>query len=219
MSLRLVCLATLLLATAPPLPALQLSTPPTWRWLTDAPARPVTTQSVPDSAFLFVGMPPGWHVTSGPGMLLYDPANVARGRYAVEAEIFLFPGTSPGEHGIFLAGTGLDGAPEYVAFLIRRDGGVAVERRAGAVMTPLVPWSTAAAVLRPSGGDAVKNTLRVSVETDSLRFEVNGARVATLARGDWPLDGVLGFRVGAATNLHITSLDVTQRLAPPRRAR
>jgi hypothetical protein len=211
MNLRFVVRAALVLAVVspPPVRALQLSTPPTWRWVTDAP----------DSAFQFVAMPPGWHITAGPGMLLYDPANVARGRYAVETEIFLFPGTSPGEHGVFLAGTGLDGAPEYVAFLIRRDGGVAVERRSGGTVTPLVPWSIAAAVQQPSGSDAVKNTLRIGVEADSLRFDVNGARVATLARGDWPLDGVLGFRVGAATNLHITSLDVTQRLAPPRRAR
>jgi hypothetical protein len=45
----------------------QLRTPSDWRWRTDAPAQLVTGEDVPASAWRFVAMPPGWHVTTGPG--------------------------------------------------------------------------------------------------------------------------------------------------------
>jgi hypothetical protein len=52
-----------------------------------------------------------------------------------------------------------------------------------------------------------------------VHFTVDGVRAATLSRGDLVLDGLIGFRVGARVNLHITTLDITHRLAPPRQPR
>jgi hypothetical protein len=45
---------------------------------------------------------------------------------------------------------------------------------------------------------------------------VNDSLVVTLARGQVPTDGMFGFRVGKDVNVHITTLDVLQRLAPAR---
>jgi hypothetical protein len=41
----------------------------------------------------FVGMAPGWHVTTGPSVILWDPARVAAGTYRLESEIFFFSTT------------------------------------------------------------------------------------------------------------------------------
>jgi hypothetical protein len=170
----------------------------------------------------YVRMPPGWHMTTGPGALLYDPAYAARGRFAIEAEIFLFPGTSQSGYGIFVGGSRLEsGEPSYLALLIRRDGQVALERVQGASRTLLAPWTASAAVRpHPGGDEVVQNVIRLSVERDSLVVEANAARVLAVARGEESLDGTFGFRVGADVNLHASRLDYLQRLAPvpPRKA-
>lgn len=196
----------------------QLETPEGWRWVMDAAATLVQEQAVPDGGWRFVAMPPGWHVTMGPGGVLYHPAHAAAGRYALEAETFLFPEPSDEGFGLFVGGRGLDGpTPEYVTFLIRADGHSAVARHAGGVVTLLAPWSPGDSVVaqRPSG--TARNVLRVSVDPDSVVFSVNGGRVAGLARAGVAPDGQFGFRVGAGINLHISTLDLTQGLAPPRR--
>lgn len=182
--------------------------PPAWRWALDRP----------DTGWSFVPMPPGWHVTMGSGGTLWQPRVTADGRFAVESESFLFPGTSPAGHGVFVGGRDLDGpGAQYVAFLVRHDGMVAVERRTGAARSALVAWRTVTGVAVQVGSQPVKHVLRVEVDGDSVIYTVDGARAAALARGDLPLDGLVGFRVGEKVNLHITTLDVTRRFAPPRR--
>jgi hypothetical protein len=189
----------------------QLVRPETWR---------VRTDGASSDTVYYVRMPPGWHITTGPGSLLYDPAHTALGRFAVSMDVFLFPKPSEEGYGLFVGGASLDGpAPSYVAFLVRRDGAATVERVSGGSRTTLVPWTPNAAVKpHPGGDESLLNTLRVSVEPDSVRFEANGSRVLAVPRGDLPLDGVFGFRVGPGVNLHISNLDHTVRLAPaPRR--
>lgn len=39
---------------------------------------------------MFVEMPPGWHVTSGPAGIYWSPSNTIAGNYRVEMEVFLF---------------------------------------------------------------------------------------------------------------------------------
>lgn len=199
-------LSPLLLCVVAPL-TLRAQAPNTLRILPDAPA--------PDSAVSHVAMPPGWHITTGPATLLYDPANAAQGRFAVEAEIFLFPGTSQEGYGVFLGGSLNEGAgATWVAFLVRRDGSALVEQRSdGRTTTLLAPFATTA--VKPHTGEGTShNVLRVLVEPDSVRFFANGARLTAMPRGSLPLDGLFGFRVGRDLNLHISQLDITRRLAP-----
>ena len=85
-------------------------------------------------------MPPGFHVTTGPGTVLFHPDHAGKGNFSVEAEVFLFPGDSPSDYGIFVGGRDLDPAksPSYIAFLVRRDGKASVLRLGG--MSPIVDW-------------------------------------------------------------------------------
>jgi hypothetical protein len=206
-----------LVALAVPASALraQLETPRNWRWATDRPAHLVTDQDVPDSGWRFVAMPPGWHITMGPGGVLYDPAHTAAGRYVLEAETFLFPEKTDQGFGLFVGGRNLDGKPEYIAFVIRHDGHGAV-MRAGASPAMLAEWTPGDSVKPQAASNAVRNVLRVAVQRDSVFFAVNGGRVAALPRAAGEFEGHFGFRVGAGVNLHISTLDYTQRIAPPR---
>jgi hypothetical protein len=168
--------------------------------------------------FRFERMPPGYHVTTGPGLLLYNPGYHADTLYAVEAEIFLFPGDSQEEYGVFLGGTGLGGdARSYTAFVLRRDGSFAVLRRTAGATRALVPWTRHNSVAaHPGGSEVIKNVLRVTVDPGVVTFAANGAELASVPRADAGVAGLFGLRVGPDVNLHASRLDLTLRLAPPR---
>jgi len=197
----------------------QLKTPSDWKWRTDGPASLVPDGGQPaDDRLYFVAMPPGWHVTTGPGTLLYHPDYEGRGNFAVEAEIFLFPGDSQEGYGVFVGGRSLDqssSTPGYLAFLTRRDGQAAVFERSDAGLAPVVDWMASDAVVPHAGGEGTaKNVLRVDAGLSEIAFSVNGKPVATIARGNRDLAGHVGFRIGPRVNLHASRLDVTYRLAP-----
>jgi len=195
----------------------ELAPPSTWRWIPDAPARLTAGQEVSDSTFWFVGMPPGWHITTGPGSLFFDPRYSARERFTIESELILFPGDSQGEYGIFLGGRDLgEGAGSYAAFVLRRDGSAAVVYHEAGTDRFIVPWASHDAVKAHPGDGTVSNVIAVVADGPDISFRVNGIEVAALSRDMTGVDGMFGFRIGAGMNLHITSLDLTERLALPR---
>lgn len=161
-------------------------------------------------------MPPGWHMTTGPGALLFDPSFRASGRYTIDAEIFLFPGKSESGYGIFVGGQNLDGtSPRYLTFVIRRDGQAALQYTSGADIRSLLPWASAAAIRLESGKEEpVLNALSLAVGPDSIVASVNGQRVGAVSAATLDLQGTFGFRVGPDVNLHASKLDIRQHLAP-----
>jgi len=105
-SMDRVLAAVVIVALGVPWPVgAQLKTPVDWTWRLDAPATLVTSLDVPEGSWLFVRMPPGWHVTTGPGAVLF-PSELPEvdGNYSLETQIFLFPGTSQEEYGVFIGG-------------------------------------------------------------------------------------------------------------------
>ena len=76
-------------ACAPALLTAQLTTPTNWKWRQDAPAPLAAGSKMEPGSWVFVQMPPGWHVTTGPGVLLYPATNgEVDGNFTLEAEIF-----------------------------------------------------------------------------------------------------------------------------------
>ncbi len=199
------------------LAAQPLPVPEGWKWVTDAPATHVATRDPGPGTWLFATMAPGWHVTTRPGVLLFEPSHTARGRFVLESETFLFPDSGESGFGLFVGGADLDGTPRYVAFLVRGDGSAAVEAMAGGRARALKGWTKAASI-KPvvKGGAPVGNALRIEAEAAGVSFLVNGDLVAEIARDAAPLDGVVGLRIGPDLNLHVSSLDLTHRLALPR---
>ncbi|HYN09173.1 MAG TPA: hypothetical protein VES67_17455 [Vicinamibacterales bacterium] len=191
-----------------------LKTPGDWKWVPDAPAKVIETAEAKPDAMYFVAMPPGWHITQGPGALLYQPDYQGRGNFVVETEMFLFPDSSTEEYGVFLGGKSLDAPPRtYLAFVGRRDGQAAVLERKATGVVPVFNWA-ASAVAPQKGPDAVKNVFKVEVGTTELTFSANGTVVTKLPRASLATDGPFGLRVGKGINIHVSRLDLTHRLAP-----
>lgn len=206
----------LLLAFAAPLNAQVPAAPTGWQWRLDTPARLQDgAGAASDSLFRFEDMAPGWHVTMGPGGFLYDPTNAASGRYAVQAEMILFPSSSNDEFGLFIGGrdTGPD-SPAVSWFVVRRDGKSAAYSSRAGVYQVLSDWASYDGVKPLAANGSVRTVVRVLAEPDSVRFFVDGARIGAWARAALPVDGVYGFRIGRGANLHITNLDITRRHAP-----
>ena len=202
------------------LTAQQFPAPPGWKWVTAKDARLVDTLDPAEGSWLFGTMAPGWHITTRPSVILFEPRYTISGRFTVESEAVLFPGTSAAGFGVFVGGADLESQPRYAAFLIRRDGSVAIESVDAGRSTLLVNWTKASAVLPGSdAGEPARNVLRVDGEADVVRFSVNGNLVAEVPRKSASFDGIVGLQVGDNLNLHITNLDVTHRLALPRRGK
>jgi hypothetical protein len=196
--------AALLIAVsliASPLTA-QLERPQDWKVRFDRPGPP-------DSAVYFVSMEPGWHITTGPSGILYNPSQLAEGEYRVKSEIYLFPGERREGFGVFIGGKNLgDQEQTYIYFLLRKDGRYMIKRRNGAQSPTIVPWTTNKAIVPQQGDDDVKNVLEIAVGAHKLDFYVNGQMVTSLPRGDLDTDGVVGLRVNHQLNLHVSNLTV-----------
>lgn len=167
-----------------------------------------------DQLEMYVAMPPGWHVTSGPAGIYWHPTSSASGTYRLEMEVYLFdPGQRREAFGVFVGGRDLDGPEQaYTYFLIRNGGEFIVKERTGAEAPTVQPWTSHEAVMAYAdrGEDAsVKNVLTVEVGERDVRFLVNGEQVWEGPREGLALDGVYGFRVNHGLNLHISSLAAT----------
>jgi len=203
--------------TVPGAGAQQLATPSDWRWRLDTPARLVTEQAVPDSAWRFVTMAPGWHVTTGPSVILFHPESQAAGRYALSADFLLFPNPGDAGYGFVLGASDL-ASPNtaLIAVQLRRDGAarVAVTRR-GKEET-LAAWTIHQAIHAHPGSGVVSNRLRVEVGSDSLRVFVNDTAVVAVGAAALTTDGQFGLQIGKNLNFHITTFDLISHLAPAR---
>jgi hypothetical protein len=181
--------------------------PEGWRWRFDRP-------NAVDSTLSFQTVAPGWHITTGPSGILYNPAQTASGAYRVETRIFLF---QPSDHaegfGLFVGGQNLTGAEQsYTYFLVRKDGRFMIRQRTGATTRDVVPWTPNAAITaHPGDTSNVRNDLAVQVAADSVRFAVNGTTVSTLPRGAVPTDGQVGLRVNHGLNLHVSKLEIARQ--------
>lgn len=186
----------------------ELAPPPTWEVRLDNPER----GSLDD--IWYVDMPPGWHITTGPSAIFWDPERTASGDFRIESEIFLFdPGSRREAFGVIFGGANLEGpGQEYSYFLIREGGEFIVKGRAGEEAPTLIPWTAHEAIVsyatKPADAETAKNVLAVEARGDTVRFFVNGAEVASLPRSGLRTDGVVGLRVNHNLNLHVSTLEV-----------
>lgn len=200
-------------------PAAAQETPSDWRWATDQPATVVAGAEMPDGGWRFTTMAPGWHVTMGPGGILYPADVTLDGRFAVQGEIFIFPDAATEGYGIFVGGRDLEGNRTWVALLARPDGSAGVFHKAGRDLHALVDWTTHEAVRAQAAGDTPQNVFRIEAEPARVRFLINGEEIGSFPRAQLNVDGAAGFRVGRGVNLHASNFDVTRRLAPAPAAR
>ena len=173
----------------------------------------------------FVAMPPGFHITTSPSVLFFHPDARAEGEFSVRSGGFLFRGDSPSSYGLFIGGRELDGdAATWTSFEISGDGTWVVRTRE---FRSLEQGAEIVDVLGPEPGPVAlpgeemtaQNEMVIRAGAEEIAFELNDETVATLPRAELPVDGVVGFRVGAGLNLHLTTLTIvedgrTERWAP-----
>lgn len=174
-----------------------------------------TDRGQPASEIDFQTMSPGFHVTTGPAAIFWNPANTAEGEFRVEAEVFLFdPGGRNEAFGLFFGGSDLAGeGQEYTYFLIRQNGGTLLKRRDGGETSVIRDWTPHDAVVtwaeKEEGESSVLNVLAVEAGAEELAFFVNGAEVARVPRGDHHADGIAGLRINHGLNVHVRSFEVS----------
>ena len=160
----------------------------------------------------FETMSPGWHVTTGPAVILWQPEKSASGAFTLECEVFFFrEGSRDTEaYGVLFAGKNLDRDNlEYRYFLLRNDGKYLVKHRQGAETHTITDWTAHPAIQRHTGqgGPTVKNVLTVKSAADSVRLLVNGQQVHAYSAAIMKADGLVGLRVNHGLNLHVSKLE------------
>lgn len=204
---RHVLLLLAMLCTTP-LAAQDLTRPDGWMTRFDDPSASESDLEV------FVEMPPGWHVTSGPAAIYWSGASI-EGDFRAEMEVHLFePGQRREAFGIIVGGQDLSGPGQnYSYFLIRNGGEFILKRREGTEAPTVQGWTGHDAVVgwadRQADAATVTNVLAIEARGNQVRFFVNDAEVATSSRAEMPVDGLFGFRVNHGLNLHISRLEVT----------
>jgi hypothetical protein len=180
--------------------------PDGWRVRLDNPG--------PDSTkVVFSTMAPGWHITTGPAVILWNPTTTAKGAYKAETNIHLFKPAS--EHaeafGLFVGGANLDAENEsYTYFMIRNDRQYLVKQRAGKETKDVIPWTKSPAInLFDGKSESAANLLTIVATPATVDFLINGTKVASKPRAEVPADGIVGLRVNHNLNLHVSKLEVT----------
>jgi hypothetical protein len=181
--------------------------PDTWKVRYDKP-------DADDATLFFETMKPGWHITTGPAAIFYEPTRTARAPFKASTTIFLFDPKGRNEaFGIFFGGRNLDGAEQaYSYFVIRNSGDFLVRRRTGDKTQDVVAWTPSDAIVKwdgKSGADAsVTNVLAVQAATDGVTFFINDQNVKTVPASEVDVEGIVGLRVNHRLNVHVSSLDV-----------
>jgi len=163
----------------------------------------------------FVAMGPGYHVTSGPAAIYWNPKTVTSGPFVASTTITQTKKPMhPEAFGIFFMGKDLDSPSQnYAYFLVRGDGKYLVNHRAGADVHKIIPWTESAAVNKEDASGKSTNKLTVDAsKPDSVRLLVNDKQIAAIGVSHLgKTDGIVGLRVNHNLDVHIGGLTVTPK--------
>lgn len=208
--MRIVALAALALAFAVPASA---QAPDGWTFRVDPSRNP----SDPDrsSEVKFNRMEPGFHVTTGPAAVLYNPANTATGTYTLKGTFHLMkPSGHNNYYGLVFGGNSLDTEGQnYLYFLIGQNGTYIVKHRAGSATHDVQGRTPHAAIVKPdSSGKSVANRLEVRVGADKIDYVINDQVVHSTPKTGMSsrTDGIWGARINHQLDVHVTGLGVSK---------
>lgn len=141
----------------------------------------------------------GFHVITGPHVILWNAANTANGAY--RASVTYTQSRAPDRlegYGLLVGGRDLDApAQDYLYFLIRHDGRYMIRHRAGDEVHTLAEWTPADAIRTPGAEGGASNTLTIEAGANRVRFLINDAEVQAFDRVPMlNTDGIVGFRIG-----------------------
>lgn len=160
----------------------------------------------------FATMGKGFHVTSGPAGVFWNPANTATGDYTASATFVL---TKPSGHtnyyGLVIGGGDLGSATQnYIYFLVAQDGTYLVKHRSGEQVHDVKATTPHEAVRKPGADGRSTNALEVRVAGNTISYVVNGTVVHTTPKSGMTAktDGLVGIRVNHLLDVHIDGFTV-----------
>ena len=160
------------------------------------------TVNITDASYTATGN--RWEVKTGPAHIVYAAKDSATGSYTVSTTVDqLAAPAHPEAFGLFIGGQNLDQPTQkYTYFVVRGTGDYLVKVRDGSDTRDVVKWTASDAVPKQDASGKATYRLSAQVMADSVRFMVNDAPVATVAKSAITTDGVAGLRINH--NLHLT---------------
>ena len=164
------------------------------------------------------------HVTTGPAVAYWNPANKASGNYTVRATFkepkYMNLNSHPHPYGIVIAGNDMGTDQQSYLYCAAYGNGTFIVRGFGPVSFQLNGGrgGANAAVNKAAGpGEPVTQEIAVSVKGDNVECAINGTVVATYAKADLvtagrlkSTDGVYGIRSSHNTDAIVTGLSMTK---------
>jgi hypothetical protein len=163
------------------------------------------------------------HVTTGPALVYWNPANTASGDYTVKATFkepkFMDLNDHPHPYGIMIAGNDLGTDQQSYLYCAAYGTGNFIVRGMGPAPFQMNGRGAPAASANKAAakGDPVTQEIAVSVKGDKVSCAINGTEVASydksalVAAGKLKsTDGVYGVRFGHNTEAVVTGLTVTK---------
>lgn len=164
------------------------------------------------------------HVTTGPAVTYWNPANTATGNYTVSATFtepkFMNLNTHPHPYGIVIAGNDMGTAQQSYLYCAAYGNGNFIVRGFGPESFQMNGHGeTNAAVHKAAGpGKPVTQEIALSVKDDHVSCSINGTVVATYDKSALvtagklkSTDGVYGIRFAHNTDATVTGLAVTKQ--------
>lgn len=175
----------------------------------------------------FVTMGSGFHFTTGPAAIYYNPKDVATGEYAVSATFSQRKSVQHEAYGIFIGGKNLqDSTQSYLYFVVKpchskcgQEGLTLGEilisaRSSNGRPTAIVPLTHDDAVNTddPKDGHAT-NKFTIHVAKDSVHFLLNDKLVRGIAKSQLngiSTDGQVGYRINHNIDVHVSPITITK---------
>jgi hypothetical protein len=165
----------------------------------------------------------GLHVTTGPAVTYWNPANKATGDYTVSATFnepkFMNLNDHPHPYGIVIAGNDLGTAQQSYLYCAAYGDGKFIVRGMGPQPFALNGQGAANAAVHKAAavGQPVTQEIAMSVKGGSVQCAINGTVVATYNKADLvaagklkSTDGMYGVRFAHNTDAIVTGLKATK---------
>ena len=172
-----------------------------------------TDRGQPLAGANFVAMGTGFHVTTGPAVVLWRAADNAPGQFHTLATFTQMKAPlHPEGYGLFVAGNNLDGATEsYIYALVRGDGTYLIKRRVSKdSVATIVDWTANAAVNKADSAGKATNKIEAQFSDGKLVFRINGTQVYSMDATPAQADGIVGLRVNHNLDVHVEGFALHQ---------
>ena len=159
-----------------------------------------------------VSMGSGFHVTSGPAAIYWNPANTASGNYTVSGSFTQTKAPAHAEaYGLVMGGKDLNAANQsYLYFVVRQDGKYLINHRANdSTVHKIVEWTANPAIKTQDADGKATNKVSIVAGADKVSFMVNGVEVDSKPRSAIVAKGIAGVRVNHNLDVHVDGFAVT----------